>query len=1316
MKCKLHSFNKRGILILFLVLCNLFTAEAQCEPDAKGTYYVEFVYGPYKDNVAAWYDNAYTNPDTGESRPEYMIFQMRLIDEWWLYETDRGSFNDKISMTEVVDENTPVGAKLYRTLAFQHKAFHRSNNTYTTQQAINRAKRLLDIEEGFGEGRCHDNTADNLFVEGFCGGKGYEVDHTKYVTFGGSPSTEFINADDMEVKQVMYYDALTNEFTPVYNSVDGFVNQCDIDYCTSYLRVHANKEVLNVVNPGSYESYSWDANNRIDFTQAFIVKDHLEKGMPEEEKAKVKWYVQDLRDRSNIINYEIPEASLTSFDLYSISGISQMGTIGIKVEYECANGSLDSDFMRLRLEACSLSGLSLKPSDYLKEFYNNPGNNDTYAWNADDAFDFIKAFELKDQDGNLLSEEDLEKVKWYVEDRSKTDDKFIYVNPEDPYNTPEEYYFSSIPNVDQWGELLIRAEYTCDDGTIVHTMNEIEVLDIGMYFRNPSGDILRWHKNLYEKDPNIYNGFYDPSKNIVMHSHGWQPGENAKHKLNPSGNPVRERLGEDGIDSWHDNYNVLLFFWTQSADHINGVTPDIVNFIEPSKRAFKRNPKWIRENGTESLVATSLKSIGKICGEQVKEIITTTGFNNEAREVRLVGHSFGALVVTRATKFLSTLIVDRMVYLDPATTAPFLTYYKDKIMPNPSIMPPTEWYQSSAYDLAWQPSSFFISGITNRDVYNTLISNTTYVRIHPLWEPGYPVGDGILHGSAREHYYKSYRDSQPMVVEAVEPDVPEFGPEPAQCFDGSAQAEHRYDLFFEKIYYANPLATKCFVLIGPRIAPSAAASLEDLALYKGKALEQVHGVNTVSTNDDGYALRNPDTDGNHVGQEYYEVDLSLEAIIDTDNVVLSWENNNRVQQRSLSKSQSASPSYYVILDQDLKGIGFTSEHSYTVEDITPDTSYEFYVLPIGSDGYPTGYDKVEARTYDPLPIALGTVNNYQADESTWHEVTFSSPMYNPSVVFGPASYDDEEPVTIRVKDVTNFGFKYQFDEWDYQDGSHSNETISYIAISQGVNSIGGLITESGVVADVNHRYKSVDFNNEFTTKPIVFTQVSSFEEDTAVITRVKNVSTTGFELRVQEEEGNYNSHANELISYIAIESGIYRFSNGLTIIVGSDTFNHNFKSINFSSIENPAIVASMQTTNGGDPTGLRYRDLSTSSVQLKLEEEQSHDSEVWHANEEVGYLIYGMESIENASRASKIASTHAVFKLFPNPTTGKIFLNSELDIKKATILDIHGRVLQNIEVMNKNQEIDVSTLKTGMYILKVITNQNEEKNFTFIKS
>jgi len=59
------------------------------------------------------------------------------------------------------------------------------------------------------------------------------------------------------------------------------------------------------------------------------------------------------------------------------------------------------------------------------------------------------------------------------------------------------------------------------------------------------------------------------------------------------------------------------------------------------------------------------------------------------------------------------------------------------------------------------------------------------------------------------------------------------------------------------------------------------------------------------------------------------------------------------------------------------------------------------------------------------------------------------------------------------------------------------------------------------------------------------------------------------------------------------------------------------------------VLADMQTTNGTDTSALRMQQVTATSFQVKVEEEQSKDSEISHGTETVGYI-----AISSATQAS----------------------------------------------------------------------------------
>ena len=168
---------------------------------------------------------------------------------------------------------------------------------------------------------------------------------------------------------------------------------------------------------------------------------------------------------------------------------------------------------------------------------------------------------------------------------------------------------------------------------------------------------------------------------------------------------------------------------------------------------------------------------------------------------------------------------------------------------------------------------------------------------------------------------------------------------------------------------------------------------------------------------------------------------------------------------------------------------------------------------------------------------------------------------------------------------------------------------------------GGQKLVAGVMENVNKNWKTITFPFEFDVKPLVFSQVVTTEDATPVTTRVRQVSTAQFELRLQEEEAYENKdHTREKVAWIAIEPGIQTTDYELN--ANTADLNELWSTINFSSSFNntPAFFGAIQTFQDDEPAAVRYNGLSTGSVQLKVEEEASLDSETMHSLERVGYL------------------------------------------------------------------------------------------------
>ncbi|MEQ1904421.1 MAG: S8 family serine peptidase [Pirellulaceae bacterium] len=277
-------------------------------------------------------------------------------------------------------------------------------------------------------------------------------------------------------------------------------------------------------------------------------------------------------------------------------------------------------------------------------------------------------------------------------------------------------------------------------------------------------------------------------------------------------------------------------------------------------------------------------------------------------------------------------------------------------------------------------------------------------------------------------------------------------------------------------------------------------------------------------------------------------------------------------------------------------------------------------------------DKVGVGTIDnDDPHVVGETGVLVNLNSTWRTFTFKRPYTDPVVIMGTPSTLRGDSVTIRVKNVRssagafNGSFEARIEEWDYLDGIHGTETVSYMVFERGKHTLkNGAVIVAGT-GNSNHRFADYSFGGSanFTTTPVVLTQVMTSRDPAAVTPRLKDVSRTGFTMRLQEEEGSDRIHLTESFGWVAIVPG-RETGNGYDSEVGltpTEVTDQNYR-INFSPefTRRPAFFAQMQTYNGGDPAVVRYRQLSYRSASIYLEEERSSDQEMQHKAESVGYF------------------------------------------------------------------------------------------------
>jgi hypothetical protein len=264
---------------------------------------------------------------------------------------------------------------------------------------------------------------------------------------------------------------------------------------------------------------------------------------------------------------------------------------------------------------------------------------------------------------------------------------------------------------------------------------------------------------------------------------------------------------------------------------------------------------------------------------------------------------------------------------------------------------------------------------------------------------------------------------------------------------------------------------------------------------------------------------------------------------------------------------------------------------------------------------PSDFPDEEAATGSgsSVPLHVGSI----AGDHNWRRYGLDADLSDPVVTAGGVSYEGGQPCHLRLDDVAGDGFDARVEEWDYLNGVHVTEHAGAVALDAGSHDLGGLRAEVGRVGTTDETsWVGLD---GFSSAPVLLTTVQTNNGGQAVVSRTE-VWANGFDVRLQEQQ-SLGGHTEESVGYLAVQSGTGSV-DGRAIEADTASANHEWTRIEFANdYADPVFVGSVQSVESGDACGLRYRNLTGSSVEVKVEECQSVDAETWHATEQVGYLV-----------------------------------------------------------------------------------------------
>lgn len=238
---------------------------------------------------------------------------------------------------------------------------------------------------------------------------------------------------------------------------------------------------------------------------------------------------------------------------------------------------------------------------------------------------------------------------------------------------------------------------------------------------------------------------------------------------------------------------------------------------------------------------------------------------------------------------------------------------------------------------------------------------------------------------------------------------------------------------------------------------------------------------------------------------------------------------------------------------------------------------------------------VDQADSDVTPI-LGTTNNAYVT-GAYSSVGIGG-IEDPVVIVGPATSEDASPGVVQVRNVSSNGFNLRFKEWQYLDFVHEQETVSWLALSEGQYT-----TPDKSVWEVGKfelsgldRWSNVSFQSSFENEPHVFLTVQT-QNGSPVLVRARDITTSSFEAAMFEEQALLiTGHGSETVGYLAIDPAA---TSGVVNIGGTDI---------------PYLFESIDV--GTEPENI-------AGFGLQLQEEQSFDDETEHSPEPVNALTLG---------------------------------------------------------------------------------------------
>ncbi|HEY6915674.1 MAG TPA: T9SS type A sorting domain-containing protein, partial [Paludibacter sp.] len=387
---------------------------------------------------------------------------------------------------------------------------------------------------------------------------------------------------------------------------------------------------------------------------------------------------------------------------------------------------------------------------------------------------------------------------------------------------------------------------------------------------------------------------------------------------------------------------------------------------------------------------------------------------------------------------------------------------------------------------------------------------------------------------------------------------------------------------------------------------------------------------------------------------------------------------------------------------DTLNLNAASKIRYRVRSILADGTTTGYSNEVGFDVAGGGEDATNGNNFQ-----YGTAGVLNLG---WNPVFFKkSYAAIPSIILGaPTNSNSSVLLSARAKYYSLSRFTLQVAPWAYQKVTSlaKEESVPYLVSNIGSYDFGTLKAKAGKTP-VTAAWTPVVFSTPFDTIPVVFANQLNPGSAFATTVRVRNITKTGFEARLQKETAITTALGTETVSYFAITPGTGTIDNKKVIVgrTADKAVSTIYSTIYYGdSIANPIFISQMQTCND-DTVTATMRCLTVSSKYANVVKQRERSTGVTVTSAEMaGWMVINPVSTIQAVNIP-VAD---VVTFFPNPVRDVLYLTqNNFDSPEVEIYTMMGVLVKQLSVSER--KINVSELLPGCYVLK--TKQNGSRVF-----